>query len=121
MKLFVDDLRKCPDGWTLARTNTEAIRLLATGHVKEISIDHDIAYFAPDAKVKIRLAIGEETFQPVVYYICAMKPEGRPKEITIHTANYSAGLRMYTLMRDHGILAAVNESQQDFDECANGY
>lgn len=116
MKLFVDDLRKCPQGWELARTNTEAIRLLAAGHVEEISIDHDIAYFVPDAGVKVRLAIGEETFQPVVYYICAMKPEDRPKEITMHTANYSAGLRMYTLMRDHGILAAVDESDQEFEE-----
>lgn len=121
MKLFVDDLRKCPEGWELARTNTEAIRLLATGHVTEISIDHDIAFFAPDIHSKMCLSIGEETFQPVVYYICAMKPEMRPKEITMHTANYSAGLRMYTLLRDHGILSAVNESAQDFEDCADAY
>lgn len=43
MKLYLDDLRKCPVGWTLAQTADEAIELLKTGKVEEASLDHDLA------------------------------------------------------------------------------
>jgi hypothetical protein len=118
MRLFVDDLRKVPDGWELARTNTEAIRLLATGHVSEISIDHDIC--VPNVQnigepVRRRLAIGSETFQPIVYYIALMKPEDRPKKITLHSANPAGRLRMGSLLADYGIESEEKESTQLFD------
>jgi len=122
MRLFCDDLRICPEGWTLARTNTEAIRLLASGYVSEISIDHDIC--VPNVEfikesVRKRLAMGEETFQPIVYYICLMKPEDRPKKITIHTANPAAALRMSGLLFDAGIESEIKESGYAFDQGGN--
>lgn len=118
MKLYVDDLRKCPEGWTLARTNTEAIRLLATGYVEEISIDHDIC--VPNVEfiaegVRKRLQIGQETFQPVVYYIIAMNPEFRPKIINMHTANVGAGRMLIQLMEQHGIHATYQEGSYLID------
>ncbi len=118
MKLYVDDLRRCPEGWELARTNTEAIRLLSTGYVEEISIDHDIC--VPNiefisAVVKKRLQIGQETFQPVVYYITQMKPEFRPKKITMHTANAPAGENMILLMQYYGIEATYVPSSYHID------
>ncbi len=43
MKIFLDDLRNCPIGWTLCRTAKDAIDLLASDQViKEISFDHDL-------------------------------------------------------------------------------
>ena len=119
MKLYVDDLRKCPEGWTLARTNTEAIRLLASGHVDEaISIDHDIC--VPEARnisepVRRRLRIGEETFMPVIFYLTLMKPEDRPKKVTIHTANPAAALRMQGLLKDAGIDSEYTEGHYNID------
>ena len=118
MKLYVDDLRICPEGWTLARTNTEAIRLLATGYVEEISIDHDIcAPFSGDISepVRRRLQIGQETFQPVVYYLIAMNPEFRPKIINMHTANVGAGQMLVKLMEQHGIKATYQEGSYEID------
>lgn len=106
MKLYIDDLRKCPEGWTLARTNTEAIRLLRTLHVEICSIDHDICVPNLDSasdSVKRRLKVGDETFQPCVYYIIAMKPEDRPKKVILHTANVSAGQYMVSLLQEAGI------------------
>ena len=118
MKLYVDDMRICPDGWELARTNTEAIRLLATGYVEEISCDHDIC--VPNVQnigeaVRKRLQIGQETFQPVIYYICLMKPEDRPKKITLHTANEPAAIRMSGILYDAGIDCEIKESNGKFD------
>ena len=42
MKLFVDDVRPAPKGWYLARTVTEAIRLLDLYEWEVVSLDHDI-------------------------------------------------------------------------------
>lgn len=116
MKLYVDDLRKCPEGWDLARTNTDAIMRLATGYVDEISIDHDICVPYLNEKLRIRLCVGNETFMPVVYYICLMPKEIRPKTIRIHTANYPAGLRMERLLIESGMVCEVLESDQAFEK-----
>lgn len=118
MRLYVDDLRKCPEGWELARTNTEAIRLLATGYVDEISIDHDIC--VPNVEfisegVRKRLQIGQETFQPVVYYIIAMDPALRPQKVTMHTANTDAGMKLVAMMKKHGIDAVYSQSSYLID------
>lgn len=107
MRLYIDDLRPLPDSsWTLARTNTDAIRLLATGHVEEVSIDHDIIA-CPKACCGLRM--GTETFQPVVYYIAQMPVEFRPKKITIHTANEPASIRMMGILKDVGINSEYKE------------
>jgi hypothetical protein len=42
MKLFLDDIRKCPEGYVLVRTAEDAISLLDTGSVAEVSLDHDL-------------------------------------------------------------------------------
>lgn len=87
MKLFVDDLRAPWDGWQLARTVTEAIRILATRPVETVSLDHDIG---------CRLVSGqehssEETFEGVAWYIAAM--DYRPN-VWFHTSNPQGGRRM---------------------------
>ena len=118
MKLYVDDLRKCPEGWTLARNNTEAIRLLATGYVTEVSVDHDICTpFSGEisAPVRRRLQIGQETFEPVVYYIIAMDVDSRPEKVTIHSANMPASIQMLGLLKAAGINATYLEGSYDID------
>lgn len=85
MKLYVDDLRACPSGWHLARTNTEAIRLLASGYVEEISLDHDIC------SREHLTAMSDETFCAVAYYIALM--EKKPL-VRFHTGNIDAGIAM---------------------------
>lgn len=42
MKVYLDDVRDCPQGWVLARSADQAIELLETGKVEEISLDHDL-------------------------------------------------------------------------------
>ena len=42
IKLYVDDIRPCPDGWTLARTVAEAKLHLGLGGVDALSLDHDM-------------------------------------------------------------------------------
>jgi hypothetical protein len=42
MKLWLDDIRPAPDGWTWAKTAPDAIAALNAGDVAEISMDHDL-------------------------------------------------------------------------------
>ena len=42
MKVYLDDLRTPPDGWVLVQWPEEAIELLETGEVTELSLDHDL-------------------------------------------------------------------------------
>ncbi|MCP3728382.1 hypothetical protein M3I53_35625 [Paraburkholderia sp. CNPSo 3272] len=42
MKVFLDDERPTPKGWLRVYWPDEAIRLLESGIVEEISLDHDL-------------------------------------------------------------------------------
>lgn len=42
IKVYLDDLRPTPDGWVRVYWPEEAIELLKTGNVEEISLDHDL-------------------------------------------------------------------------------
>lgn len=94
MKLYVDDLRRCPDGWKIARTITEAISHLHHGRVEFISLDHDIAFLRGGD-----IRMHKETFMPIVFYMAVMPSAMRPKNVRIHTANVDAGWRMEEVLR----------------------
>jgi hypothetical protein len=42
VKLYLDDVRTPPDGWTLAKTVAAAKAALLTGTVEHASLDHDL-------------------------------------------------------------------------------
>jgi len=42
VRVFLDDEREPPDGWRFVRWPGEAIELLETGRVVELSLDHDL-------------------------------------------------------------------------------
>lgn len=42
MKLFIDDWRPCPAGWVLAKDYDEAVEILASCLVTDVSFDHDL-------------------------------------------------------------------------------
>jgi hypothetical protein len=64
IKLWLDDCRPAPAGWTLARTIAEAIALLKTGRVTDASLDyhligrekgHEVATFIKEEALAGRL------------------------------------------------------------------
>lgn len=48
MKLWLDDVRPAPKGWTQVRSVNEAIAILETGEVVEASLDHDLGDYSHD-------------------------------------------------------------------------
>lgn len=97
MRLYVDDLRRCPDGWKLARTITDAVSLLYRGFVREISLDHDIV-FVRGTDIRMH----KESFMSVCMFMCIMPTDRRPDKVRIHTANVDAGWKMHDMLRDAG-------------------
>ena len=80
MKVFLDDVRPTPDGWRRVFWPDEAIQLLQTGAVDEISLDHDLGDDARGTGYDVILWIEE-----------AVALRGfKPPIITVHSANSSA-------------------------------
>lgn len=97
MKLYVDDLRRCPDGWKLARTITDAIGHLFNGRVDEISLDHDIV-FVRGTDIRMH----KESFMAVCMFMIALDVDMRPAKVRIHTANVDAGWKMHDMLKKAG-------------------
>ena len=51
MKLYVDDERPAPEGWTLALSSAEAIELLTDNDVTELSLDYSLKDWDNGAEV----------------------------------------------------------------------
>lgn len=93
MKLFVDDIRDAPKGWTLARTISESLELIRRygGDLTHVSLDHDISIPVVVGEVQ-RPYPSPDTFKVVAYYLQEVmtRTDGNVSEdiiLTTHSAN----------------------------------
>jgi hypothetical protein len=100
MRIFLDDERTPPPGWTLVRWPDEVIALLEKNVVEEISLDHDLGDdergTGYDVVLWIERAVATEGFVP-------------PK-IRVHSANSSARFKMEAGIEAIARLAARAEN-----------
>lgn len=89
MKLWLDDIRPCPDGYVNARSVKEAIAILEKETCEYASLDHDLGDYAED---------GGDGYKLVLW----MAEHGRwpTKGIRIHSAN-APGMRRMPADIDH--------------------
>ncbi|WP_394883981.1 cyclic-phosphate processing receiver domain-containing protein [Clostridium butyricum] len=92
INLYVDDIRRCPDGFVVARDYDEAIQELKTSAINILSLDHDLGI--DDNGV-------EKNGYDIVKYICEHGIS--PKKIYIHTDNVVGRENMY-----HTLIGAKN-------------
>ena len=93
MKLYVDDMRKAPEGWDQAWSFHEAIHMLQTGNYEVVSLDHDLGSF---------YGYKEMTGMDILNWIERQNSEGygpHLKTIMVHTANASAANEMKEIAR----------------------
>lgn len=45
INLYVDDVRRCSDGFVVARNYDEAIELLSSNTINILSLDHDLGLY----------------------------------------------------------------------------
>ena len=96
----MDDERPTPEGWTRVYWPDEAIRLLETGNVVEISLDHDLCNDDRGTGYDVVLWIEE-----------GVATQGfSPPAISVHSANPSGRVRMEAGIASIQRLAARNRS-----------
>jgi len=84
LKVYLDDERTAPDGWVQVRWPDEAIELLKTGTVIELSLDHDLG---DDSRGTGYDVINWLEEQVVINHF-------HPPIVTVHSANPSARIKM---------------------------
>lgn len=89
MRVFLDDERATPAGWVRVYWPSETIELLRSGHVEELSLDHDLGDDERGTGYDVVLWIEE-----------AVALHGFvPPKITVHSANPSARDKMLAGIR----------------------
>ena len=84
MKVYLDDVRPIPDGWSGARWPNEVIDLLKTGEVTHISLDHDLGDDDRGTGYDVLLWIEEQVYTN----------NFKPPEMFVHSSNSSAVAKM---------------------------
>jgi len=84
MKVYLDDERATPVGWKRVYWPEEAIALLKTGEVTEISLDHDLGDDDKGTGYDVVLWIEEQVFNNGFI----------PPRMKVHSANSSARQKM---------------------------
>ena len=84
MKVYLDDERSTPDGWVRVYWPDEAIELLKTGKVQEISLDHDLGNDERGTGYDVVLWVEEAVMTKGFF----------PPKMSVHSANSSAREKM---------------------------
>lgn len=77
MRIHLDDVRPAPPGWRQVRCPDEAITLLETGNVKEISLGDDTHGAGNDVLAWIEEAVATRDFDPPVMRVHTANPPAR--------------------------------------------
>ena len=84
IKVYLDDERATPEGWIRVYWPNEAIKLLESGNVTHISLDHDLGNDEKGTGYDVVLWIEE----------AVVTRDFKPPLITVHSANPSAREKM---------------------------
>lgn len=106
MKLYIDDIRDAPEGYTLVREVNEAINFIDMYRyeLKEVSLDHDISLEVEVGGV-YRPFPSPETYRAVARYIREVyktTPERQP-QIILHSSNPDGRAAMRAILAGYNI------------------
>ena len=85
IKVYLDDLRPTPSGWTHCYWPSEVIALIEQGIVEVVSLDHDLGDDSRGTGYDVLIYLEERVFTEEFFV---------PPIIYIHTANPAAAQRM---------------------------
>ena len=114
MKLWVDDVRPCPDGWFWAKNANHAIEIFSNppeGGITDASLDHDLGYTDPElwdpsyGRPAPGVAPGYDWEAPTGYDLVKwiVANDAWPTEtLAVHSANPVGAKTMRDLIEKHG-------------------
>jgi hypothetical protein len=109
IRLWHDDVRHPPnEEWIWAKTNADAIFMLAHFNVVECSLDHDLGAkpTGDDETDAFVVGSGEETGMDLVQWLVE-HDDRMPERVRIHSMNAPAAQRMRAALFAAGTLAEV--------------
>lgn len=106
LKVYLDDERETPEGWVRVYWPDEAIELLKTGNVAEISLDHDLGDDNRGTGYDVVLWIEE----------AVVTDNFKPPEISVHSANSSARQKMESGIESIKRYAVENDMHYEHTE-----
>lgn len=120
VKLWLDDVREAPEGWTRCYWPDEVILYLQEGYVDEISLDHDlgdepVSYMEPE-RTGMMVLTALERMQ-------SANPDLVLPTIHIHSQNVVAAKRMKEvakLLEARAHARRVQRSKQEHDNGKEG-
>ena len=80
INLYLDDLRPCPKGFSLARNTFKCRRMITFHKVKILSLDHDLGEIETGydfCKWLVEKGLGNPDIYPEVIYLHTANPVGR--------------------------------------------
>jgi len=86
LKVYLDDERTTPEGWTRTYWPEDTIELLKQGNVSELSLDHDLGEEGPEARTGYDVVLWIEEQTALNGFI--------PPKIKVHSSNSSAREKM---------------------------
>ncbi|WP_442604057.1 cyclic-phosphate processing receiver domain-containing protein [Paenibacillus sp. KN14-4R] len=78
--VYLDDARRCPKGFVLARNAAECILLLQSSEVDILSLDYDLGWDQPNGGEVVRWIVAAGKF---------------PSRIYLHTSSHIGKTKMY--------------------------
>lgn len=103
MKLWHDDVRLPPEGWTWAKTNHEARVLFATEEITECSLDHDLGAVPTgetDPREVLYLRGDSRDGSGYDLVLWMIRHRFVPERVTIHSWNIVGAQNMAEALRD---------------------
>lgn len=98
MRVYLDDERPTPEGWVRVYWPSEAIALLETGAVQELSLDHDLGDDERGTGYDVVLWLEEAV---------ALRGFVPPRVISVHSANAPARAKMIAGIQSISRLVAL--------------
>jgi hypothetical protein len=95
INVFLDDLRKPPEGFVLARTIDECILLLSECDVHTLSLDYNLEPWGRRTGYDVAKFIVDSNRWPRVIYLHTNDPAGRERMFSLLTRYKPAGVEVY--------------------------
>jgi hypothetical protein len=83
MKLWLDDVRPVPDGWTWAKTVEEAVSLMESADVEEASLDHDLGEGFEEGHRLVLWMVENDTWPSEALSVHSSNPPGAERMCAI--------------------------------------
>lgn len=103
VKIYLDDIRKEPEGWVRTICVSQTIDLLKANKVTHLALDHDLGH--PGYGLGIQVLDWIEEQVATTDYV-------PPEEITVHSANPEARRKMWKLV-DRIERMVIDRAKQD--------